>query len=840
MATLREALRSLRRTPLFTATGILSLAVGVGLLTSVFAVAQAALFTPPPYRDPSRLVEVMATESPKTDQVSDAVPYARLRRWVRRDFRTLAELAAHGEASLALQGEEGPSRVAAQVVLGDYFGVLGVSAERGRVLTAADDRPGAAPAAVVSDAFWRERLSGDPHVLGRVLRLSGIAYTVVGVMPARFARRALVWVPAAPIVAAGSGEPVLWGVARLRAGASPEAATRELQQIAGAAFAADSTAFGGEGAAARPLGTMARNGSRAGLWMIAAVVGAVFLLGLTNLTNLFLVRTARRGHALAVRAALGADRWELGRGPAAEGALLGLAGAACGVPLAAWGTRLVGAFVAAGDVPPGGPALGARAVAFGALLGVLAALFLGLEPLRRLGGLDVRELLQRSSTLTTMSRGERRTRNVMVASQVAVCVVLLAATGALTAAIRAFAALDVGYDADRVVEALPDYGLSRTSLDAQWGLARGVAERMRARPDQAGVALFELTEEKYPGRPEWDAVYDGAPRKLGLFDRLYRGYFVNPGFFEAMGIPLVRGRGFGPGDDAGSPAVGIITARGARVWWPGQDAIGHRLKLGEAGPWITVVGVVDDVRILGWLGRLVSIPGRSGRQRPALPEIFLPAAQRGAPPPGWSQATGWKGSGGCAGCDGVVIAARTADPADVGATARALREQIATLAPALPLRFVGTMLDHQTRGGGSRLLYRNRELTSAAVGLGLLLAVLGIFAVTADAVTRRTREIGIRMALGARGAAVLRAVARESVLTSAAGLAVGAVVVVAADAVLSKLLLSYVPGSLGGGVAAPATLAAAAGAMLLVGLVAALAGAWRALRLDPAEALRSE
>ncbi len=389
----REAFRSLRRSPGYAVTAVLSVGGGIGLACSVHAVALAIFFATPPYEAPERLVELWQTSGPGSSRPQDYLQPARMEEWVGSQdaFRTLARLAGTGlGSSMILRGTDGPVKVTATPILGDWFGTLGSEPARGRVLGPDDLRAGAPPAAVVSDSFWRRHMSaGD---LGPIV-LSGATYTVVGVMPASFTTDETAWVPVASVPA--GAEPVAYAsVGRLRESAGPEDAAAEVERLAGLQLRADSARFGGLGATARPLGEVGRTADPQRLWMLAGVALAVWLVALNNLTILTLVRAQSRAPQLAVRASLGADRWRLGRGLAAEGTLVGLGGAVVGLILSYWGKDAAAAFLGAAATPP---RLGLGVVSLAGMLGILVAVLVGIEPLRRMGSLDLRDLLQRRS-----------------------------------------------------------------------------------------------------------------------------------------------------------------------------------------------------------------------------------------------------------------------------------------------------------------------------------------------------------------------------------------------------------------------------------------------------------
>jgi putative ABC transport system permease protein len=820
MSSLKQALRTLARTPGFTTTAVLSVAVAIGLAGSVFTIVIAAFFTKLPYPEADRLLELWQTERPGVSTPQDYLQPSRMLAFADAEPRHLESITGTGmgPTMIMTRGNESVSVDVAPIV-GDWFATMGVRAARGRVLTPADERSGAERAAVVSARFAEEH-SVD---LGSTLDLSDAVYTVVGVMPDRFDSSARVWVTRESLP--GELSPAAYaGVARLRDGATVEQGTQEIEQMAAAQVAADSARFGRVGATARPYGAMARGPNRPKLWLLAGIVLAVILIGISNLTQLFLVRAQRRGRGLAVRAAIGGTVWEIGSGLAAEGAIVGAAGGLLGLALTVWGKDAVRAFLGGEYAFPSAPRVGWPVAAFALSLAVLVSLMVGLEPLRRLGSLDLQGLLQRRAAGAATTPGERRSQRIMVAVQVAMCVVLVATAAVLGSAYRALTKLDMGYDADQVVEAMPDYAMARMDVPAQWNLARDVAARLRSNPAVSGAAVWQELGEDYPPRPNYDAVPDGPARALDRYAKLGEYYLVDAGSLEAMGIDLVAGRTLGDGDRSENSPVGVANRSAVEAWWPGESPLGHQIELGREGPWITIVGVVDDVQPFNELGRAIAMQDRH------LPLLFIPSTQLPTPPVGWREF-------GC--CDGVMIAVRPST--STAAAAQALRNELAAAAPDLPIQSLGTMQSLQVANGYSgRSILLTGRLVAGGVLVALALALLGILGVARESLARRTRELGLRIALGARLWQIVGVAARESVTTALIGVALGLAVIFPLNAGLSSLVFGYDVRRLTRGVLDPFVLGIAASVVVIVACAAAIAAAAKAVGIDPAEALRSE
>lgn len=820
ISVVRASVRHLLRSPWFSVTAVLSVGVSIGLAGSVYSVVHAAFFTPLPYGDPSGLVEIWQTPQPGSDQVQDFLQPVRLQEWVSADARTLAAVAGSGVGTrMTLDVPGRRTGVEVSPILGDWFGTLRVQAARGRALVPGDLIPDAEHAAVVSEAFRDAWLTEG---LGEVIELSGTAFTVVGVMPRGFEAESKVWVPSAVLPEAV--RPMAYaGIGRLRPGATIEDAGLEIRRLAAGQVEADSALFGGFGATVRPLGFQARSPNKPMLWLLSGVVLTVLLVGLTNLTQLFLIRAQKRSPGLAVRASLGGTSWQIGRGLLAEAALVGFSGAGVGLALAVWGKDVVRSLVTGEYAVPVAPTVGWPVVALALGLGGVVTILAGIEPIRRVAALDLQSLLQRRAAGSSFTPRERRTRNGLVAVQVATCVVLAASAGVLRSAYRALGELDVGYDVGRVVQALPTYQALGMEPAEQWALAARLSERLRRRPEIDQPVSWHFIGQDYPPRPESAAIMDGPPVELGTYDRLYSFYKVTPGFFSALGIDLVRGRPFGVADGPTSSPVTIVTARAAAIWWPGMDPLGRQVRLGEQGAWMTVIGIAEDIQPLDELGRVTAMRSQS------LPLLFVPTAQMDEPPHGWRYFP-MRGE--------VALAVRASGAAKDAAAA--LKEEIAGLAPELPVQRVGTLYDLQMAGHAGGRMTMGRRLLSTGTAVALLLAIMGIAGVVAEGLTRRSREIGVRMALGARAHHVVRQAAAEGLLVTSGGLALGCAAVVALDRTLSRIVFDYYVQRLSEGVLSASALGVAAALVTSLTVGTAVLLATRATRVEPAEALRSE
>ncbi len=813
---IRAAVRSLARSKTYALVALLSVGGTIGLAATVYAVVSATYFAPLAGRAPDELVQFWQTASPSSTHPQDYLQPRRMETWVRdAEFRTMSAVAATGMGpTLVVRSERGGERVTAAPVLGDFFGLMGVAAARGRVLGVDDLRPGAPAAVVVSDAFWRKDLGGGG--LGEVV-LSGVPFTVVGVMPRSFepARRVWMSVEALP---EGVRPAAYRGLGRLRAGNTADAAAVEVQSRAANQVAADSAGFGGLGATTRSIAEARSAQERPQLWMLAGVVAAVLLVALNNLGVLTLVRADARSVDLAVRASLGASRYELARALALEGVLVGAAGAALGLLVAGHGVKMAAGLVGAADAPPPiGPDTVAVAIGFGGVISCALALI----PLGEVPGTELRACLQRRAGGVGGTPSERRTRMALVGAQVAVAVVLISVALVVRSAYGALSRLDVGYDPTRIVEARPDWEVAGVPGADQWSIARRTLDRIGRAPGVGASAAWQEVGQVYPPRPEIEAVTDGPTVELGMFDGLYRYYEITPSFFETLGTELERGRGFGETPVGGAP-VAIVSSRGADVWWPGQNPLGRQVKLGQDGTWMTIVGVAPDFRQLNMLGR-----ASSSLPNPVMPLLFVPAGQFDRPPPGWATNSFW---------GGVRIGARADDR--LGEATRAVREAVASISPDLPLVSLGPLHEQQMEIGDS--VATTGRLVELALAVVLGLALIGITGVVAESTTRRTREVGLRVALGAGRAGVTWTVARESLVTTTCGVFCGVLLLVLIHGWFESTVFDYMVTRLGPDLLGLPVLSLGVGVILAAASVAILLASRRAFRVDPVEALRAE
>ena len=798
LSDLRLALRTFRNRPGFTLAVVLCTALGVGANSTVYSMVNAVLLRPLPYASPDRLVAIRQLNT-ATGRVDDGLPLADFAE-LRDENRTLASVAAFTVrlVNFALGAE--PEGVRAAAVTPSYFATLGVPASLGRALDPADD-PDAA-VVVLGDRLWRERLDADPAVLGRTVRVDGVARTVIGVMPADFALTNDVeqlWIPVNPdapgLAREGSGYRV---VGRLRPGVEIAQADADVRAVAARLAARHPATNAARGAQALGLrASLLPDSIRSAFVVMLGAVSLVLLVACANVANLMLGYGVARSHEMAVRTALGASRARIVRQLLTESVLLALAGGAAGALLAVWGTQ--GAMRAIPyQMPPWlQPTLDGRVLAYTFGIAALCGVIFGLAPALRAGRTDPQSVLRDGGRGLAGGRRGVRARDLLVAVQLGFSVVLLVSAGLL---MKSFVGLQ------RVHPGFEPAGVLGVQLNAAGDRYRDPARRIALYEEVRGglqtlPGVAAVAAAPYP--PGWNnfeaAAFDveGSPlpperRPIGELRPILGDYFAT------LRVPLRAGRAFTPREalDSASRVV-VVGERLAETFWPGTSPLGRRLRLAD-GEWRTVVGVAPDVRLRG-----VGVP--IGLQ------LYLPFAARAPRVLSF-----------------VVRAEAGRDPLALAPT---VRRAVADLDPAVTIVEawpLPTLLE--------RALWQERffgRLFLAFAMVSLLLASIGLYGVVAYATRQRTREIGVRVALGARRADVYRLVLGRSLALVGASLAAGLLLAVGATRLLASQLHGVSPTDVG-------VFALVTAALGIVALVATYAPARSAARVDPVVALRAE
>ena len=798
---IRYAVRTMRRTPGFTAVVVLTLALGIGAATTIFSVVNGVLLRPLPYRDPQQLVVFYGTSPEK--QLAEVSFPSGLFVAIRDKSRAFTNMAAFEPAGFTITGTGDPVRIDAATVSLDFFRVFGTPPLLGRTFVAGEDTPDDNRVSVISYGLWQRIFGGDSSVLGRVIRLNGNPSTVVGVMPPEFAMpdRAEVWVP-------------LWldptrfncwcldMAGRMKPGVSVEAAKRDLIGTIDA-FALsrhdvfpDAKPDDHAKVIVMPLVNRIAGDVRTPLLVLIAAVGVVLLIACANIANLLLARAAMRNREMAVRCCLGASPRRIATQLLTESVLLAGAGAALGLLFAVVALRLIRR-LPEGEIPRMDQVrLDPIVLLFAVGVTAVCAVLFGLAPALRAARVDLQTNLKDGSR-GSASGGARRLSNAFVVVQFALSLVLLAGSGLLLKSFQRLLAVNPGFRAENVLVArlqppYPRYGDAK----AVRSFYDRVIERVASIPGVRAVGLTPRASFTR-GNPQNNVLAEGKEPKPGEPVVVSNIRSITPGYFAAMGTPILKGRDFGANDGPDAPHVAIVDETFARHWWPNEEALGKRItNQGDtsANHWWTVVGVVPNVRHAS-LG-----------EQPSL-QVYQPFAQQ----------TPWT----------MYLIVRSArEPRSL---ISAIRGHVAAVDPEIPLYEVRTMEEAVSSSLLTRRL-TNWLLTAFATA-AFVLAAIGIYGVISIGVAGRTREFGVRIALGAKPANVLQLVLQQGVWLAGAGIVIGLLGATWVVRFLRSLLF---------GVSAfdVPTFVAATAVLVLVSVVACLVPARRATRVAPAVVLR--
>ena len=795
----RYALRMLTRAPVFSAVAILTFAIGIGVNTAVFSVVNGVLLRPLPYPDADRITMVWM-DNERQGIREDITSYPNYADW-RDQNSSYAQLAAMARTSFSLTGAGEPERLLGARVTASFFDVMGLPPILGRVFTAEHEVEGRDAVAVISQGLWVRRFGGAQDVLGRTLLLNGRPFEVIGVMPGalKLPDDAELWTPLAPTEGQRRARFSFWlpVIGRLQPDVTVEQAQTEMSGIT-ARIVEEFPNMRGFGAYIEPLEHEIVGDVQQGLLVLMGAVAFVLLIACVNLANLMLGRTTARRRELAIRTALGAGRGRIVRQIVTEATVLALLGGALGVAFAYWAT---GFFIRlAGDGIPRADSIGvdARVLAFALGMAVLAALLSSLVPALQASSAAVADRL-REGGRQGGGAAAHRTRSTLVAAEVALALVLLTGAGLLTRTLWNMQGLDRGFEADGVVTAtVSPPASSYTGAAEIRGFYTRLLERVRAVPGVESAALTTGVLQPLLANSTIFTI-EGQPPPPPEERIEYPFESISPEFFETLRIRLAAGRDVSDQDHADAPFAAVVNETLARQAWPGQDPIGRRLRPGGANsdaPWITVVGVIRDVH-------------RVAPRRAIRPEVYLSALQ--ATPRTLS-----------------ILVRTDRDPASM---LQAIRREVQALDPQIPLYRTGTLSAELSATLNQPRFQATLLAVFAAIALGL--AMVGIYGVTSHAVSGRTQEVGIRIALGARGGDVLRLILMQHLKPAIAGVAIGLGAALALGQFMQNLLY---------GVRAvdPWTYVLMSLALLMVAVPACLIPARRAMRIDPLDALRME
>jgi putative ABC transport system permease protein len=796
------AWRTLARAPAFAIVAILTLALGIGANTAIFSVVNGILLRPLPWPEPERLV-IIASSTPEYSATTSSP--ANVMDW-RRMQTSFTGLAGYITSSQNLTTDAlEPRRLEGVEVLPDFFDILRVRPLLGRTFREEEGAYGGDRVVLLRERLWRSRFGADPRIVGSAITLGGQSHTVLGVMPDEqaYPSSAEIWLPLRwdpEWLPKSRGAIYVRVVARLKPGVTVEKADAEMRGIARQLELQYPDANTGYSATVRPMHEWIVGDLRTPLMVLLGAVGLVLLIACTNVSNLMLVRAARRETEIAVRVALGAGRGRIVRQLITESAVLSLIGAAAGVVLAVWGLRAL-TRIAPEDIPRlESVRLDPMVLLFATAAAIITGVIFGLIPALVAARTDLASGLKEGARGTGSKPASRRVRNALVVSEIALAVMLLAGAGLLIRSFRELMRVDPGFRPENVMSftlSLPEGKYD--DPDLRLTLADQLLERLNATPGvQSAAASMGLPLTGFSFSLSFEVA--GRPKPKPGDEPSAQVRLVTPEFFRTMGISLVRGRAFTDADRAGGQRVLMVTESGARRFFPNEEAIGKRIQFGwgRDGDYLggEIIGILADVK-------------QSELSEAALPEMYAPFAQ-------------WP-------VDAFSIVMRTSgEPTSVMTSARAALREID---PYLPMFDVKTM-DKVVAESVARPRFYMLLLTSFAA-VALVLSAVGIYGVIAYLVTMRTRELGIRIALGASNGDVLRLVLREGVVVATVGLAIGTAGALALSRLLSSLLFGVRPND-------PLTFLVVAVTLALVALLASFIPARRAARLDPLVAIRAE
>jgi predicted permease len=797
--------RALRKQPGFTLITVLTLALGIGANTAIFSVVNGVLLKPLPYREPERLVYWWGVQ-PQLKQApfapADFLDY-------QAQNQSFEQIGAYRNMSFTLTGAAQPEQVDGRIVSANYFALLGLAPERGRAFAPEDGRAGAARVVLLEHGFWQRRFGGETKIIGQTLTLSGESATVIGVMPQGFKEADVdLWVnpyQIVPDLSTGARDDILSVrsnvylevIGRLKPGVTLAQAQADISAIAarlGQQYPRTN--------AIRGVRLVSLHESIVGdvqplLLALLGAVALVLLIACANVANLALARASTRGRELAVRAALGAGRGRIIRLLLTESVLLAVVGGLFGLGLAVLGVDWLIAFSPT-DLPRLSEiGLDRRVLGFTFLVSLLTGVVCGLLPALAASAVNLNEALKEGGR-SAGNTSRQRARSVLVIAEVALALVVLLGTGLLVKSFARLQAVEPGFDPTNLTTLL--VWLKETkyveSAAARIAFVNELGARLERLPGIEAVALANdlpmrgVDATSYP-------IIEGRPLSEP-HERIGVGrHTVKAGYFQALGIPLRTGRALTEQDNEQAPLVMVVNETAARLLWPGENPVGKRLKFGKPEyPWTEVVGVVGDVK-------------HAGLHEPAGPQVYGPYSQAAWPT--------------------LRIAVRSKlDAAAVGA---AVRREVQGLDPNQPVSYVKTMTEVMAEAVAPRR--SALALFSLFAVVALLLACIGLYAVMSHDVTRRTSEIGIRMALGAQKGAVLRLIVGQGMKLAGIGVVIGLGGALALTRWMKTLLF-------GVSTTDPTTFIVIALLLIAVALLACWLPARRATQVDPLVALRSE
>lgn len=799
LSDLRYSFRTLFKHPGYTIAAVIALALGVGGNTAIFSVVNAVL-RPLPFREPDGLVWMRAASLRTGEQIGsisipDFLDY-------RQQNGTLERFSALHNLSFTLSGESDAERVKAAGVSADFFETFGIAPKLGRAFLPEEEKEGRNSVVVLSHGLWQRRFGSDPNVVGRSLVLNARSFTVVGIMPPefQFPREVELWTPL-PLDAkqmAVRRFHFLSGVGRLKPGVTLEQAQADITSVAHQLERQYPDTNTDYGLGLTPLSTYLVGDIRATLWMLMGVVGFVLLIACVNVASLTLARMTTRSREISIRVALGAGRWRIVRQLLTESVLLALIGGAVGLLLAVLGVKTLVALSSENIPHLNDLSVDGRVLGFTLVVSSLAGVLSGLAPALSALRTDLNEALKEGGRGPADGPSHRRLHGALVVTEIALSFVLLIGAGLLTKSFLRLSNVEMGFNPEKVLTM--QLALSRAKYpepQQRAALFRQLIERVEALPGVQAAGIASGIPLSGQEQDTSFTIEGKPPAALGSGDDNAYYRVVTDGFFQALGIPLIKGRLFSTADRLGATNVVLVSETFARRLFPGEDPIGKRLQIGLGEPWTgEVVGVVGNVRY----SSLAQEPYR---------EIYTSVEQT---PDSITN----------------LVVRATTGPANLTA---AVKDVVRSIDKDVPIYNIKTM-DQRVSESAFQQRFRTLLLGIFA-GIALLLAAVGIYGVVAYSVTQRTHEIGIRMSLGAQQGTIRRMIVRRGMLLALVGVAIGLVAAVPLTRVTSSFLF---------GVSAtdPATFVGISALIAGVTFLASYIPARRAARVDPLVALRYE
>ena len=799
----RYAVRALLRSPVFTIVGVLTLGLGIGANTAIFTVVDAVLIRPLPFHQPQQLVSIFST-SAQLDQ--GPVSPANFLDW-RKQARSFERMAAYTGDVYTLLGGETPERLRGQRVSWDFFQLLGVLPSTGRAFTQEEEEYGKSPVIILSHELWQTRFGGQPNVVGQTLLLNDKAFTVIGIMPKGFTfpdPRIQLWTPICftPEEKNIRDTNFLSCIGRLKPGIELKTAAAEMGALARQIAQQYPELNAGASVRVMPLRDVEVGDARPLLILLLAAVVFVLIICCANVANLLLVRAAGRHKEIAIRSAIGASRAQVIRFLLIESVLLGIVGGAFGCLLAFWGIDLLLAFRPANLPRLDEIAVNWRVVAFTGAVSLGSGLLFGLAPALQAGTTQLNDVLKQSDRTGTATPARSRIRHILVASEVGLSLLLLIGAALLIRSFGRLLDVDPGFKPNNVLTVSIPLPASRyADGQKQAAFFQRLAKQVSELPGvkAAGVVtdlpLFggSSTGFDISTRPPWSPT----DRPLTEFRSASGGYL------QAMGIELIAGRTFSEQDRQGAPPVAIINQTMAKRYFGGESPIGKRIGLSRPTDWREIVGVVRDVKNYGLAAEVK-------------PECYVPYLQNG--PDYLAGSASW-----------MMLVVRTeGDPAGY---INAIKHEVQLIDKDQPISSIKPMTAHLADSIAQRRF--NMFLLGVFAALALLLAAVGIYGVVSYSVAQRTREFGIRMALGAGRSDILQLTTRQGMKPALIGLGVGLVAALATTRFMASFVFQV-------SVTDPIIFGLVAFVLVMVALIACVLPAYRASRVNPVVALRYE